>query len=166
MSVQTVKNNQAKVDANGKAQLISNNDARPRYQHYGPRRPRYQCRAQQTTPRLDLIKPGSVIAFDIEGVQLPMEVGSRRRAQAVHLLSTKTCKSSTMCSRTIHATSNTGLLLRDSTSASDTRTSYRKTARVLSKRFSRIWSVSVVVLELWYVMPSSTRPNICVAVTS
>ena len=39
---------------------------------------KYQCRAQQLTPRLELIKKGEAIALDVEGVLLPDEVGSRK----------------------------------------------------------------------------------------
>ena len=37
------------------------------------------CRAEQTTPRFDLIGKGEVIAMDVEGVELPHEEGMRKK---------------------------------------------------------------------------------------
>lgn len=39
----------------------------------------YSCRAQQRTPRFDLIRPGGLLAIDCEGVQLPNEEGWRKQ---------------------------------------------------------------------------------------
>lgn len=38
----------------------------------------YRCRAQQRTPRFDLIRPGGVLAIDCEGIQLPDETSWRK----------------------------------------------------------------------------------------
>jgi len=38
----------------------------------------YQCRAQQLRPQLNLVTPGSPLAFDCEGVELTQESGKRR----------------------------------------------------------------------------------------
>jgi hypothetical protein len=39
---------------------------------------RYKCRAEQRTPRLDLVTPGSPVALDCEGVLLVQNVGRRK----------------------------------------------------------------------------------------
>jgi RNA exonuclease 4 len=49
------------------------------YHAYPARRiNRYKCRAEQRTPRLDLVTPGSPVALDCEGVQLVEDVGWRK----------------------------------------------------------------------------------------
>jgi hypothetical protein len=43
----------------------------------GPRNSRYRCRAEQLQPRLDLVTPGKLLAFDCEGLMLPQSDNSK-----------------------------------------------------------------------------------------
>ena len=68
-----ISTEQARRNANGGRRATAN-------AHYSQGSQRiWRCRAKQRTPRLDLVKEGEAIAFDVEGVQLPNETGSLKR---------------------------------------------------------------------------------------
>jgi hypothetical protein len=84
MPVNTTSADQTKF-VNGRRVLISQ-PATKSYSKYGHQAynnstshfNRYKCRAEQRTPRLDLVTPGSPVALDCEGVILDDNVGSEK----------------------------------------------------------------------------------------
>jgi RNA exonuclease 4 len=84
MPVNTVSSEQVTF-VKGRPQLISQ-PATKSYGKYGHQAynnstsvvNRYKCRAEQRTPRLDLVTPGSPVALDCEGVILDDNVGSEK----------------------------------------------------------------------------------------
>jgi RNA exonuclease 4 len=84
MPVTTVSADQVTY-VNGRPQLMSQ-PATKAFSKYGHqtysnstrRNNRYKCRAEQRTPRLDLVTPGSPVALDCEGVILDDNVGWRK----------------------------------------------------------------------------------------
>jgi hypothetical protein len=84
MPVTTISAEQTKF-FNGRLTLVSQ-PATKSFSKYGHqahinsarRNNRYKCRAEQRTPRLDLVTPGSPVALDYEGVILDDNVGWRK----------------------------------------------------------------------------------------
>lgn len=76
MPVSTVSTDQVAY-VNGRPTIVTkptHNASR----HSSPDVNKYQCRAQQRIPRLDLVTPGSPVAVDCEGLIPPQEKGWRR----------------------------------------------------------------------------------------
>lgn len=70
MPVTTVSSDQVVRGANGRPTIVTNqytNSSNRSSRYYSNR---YRCRAKQLTPRLDLVKPGSPVALDCEGMML------------------------------------------------------------------------------------------------
>jgi hypothetical protein len=72
MVVNSVSAEQVQRSTNGARYVVTPASTRQQHQDQS-RYPRYQCRAQQPTPRFDLVKDGEAIAIDVEGVLLPNE---------------------------------------------------------------------------------------------